>query len=95
MFTFNVKPDEGDEFEVEATSRDVVMWEKTGKGRSLSKVANDPNMTALYELAHLASRRTKQFDGSLDEFIASVDIDVQEPQGEDEGVNAGPTQRAR
>lgn len=90
MFTFTVVPDNGEPFQATATSRDVVIWEKLGKGRSMSRVAQEPTMGDLYSLAHVAARRLQLFTGTLEEFEHSVDIDF---EGEDEAPD--PTQRAR
>lgn len=83
MFTFTVKPDNGDAFEATATSRDVVMWEKTGKGRSLSRLSEDPHMSDLYSLAHIAVRRLGLFQGSLPDFETSVDLELEEAEAAD------------
>jgi hypothetical protein len=89
MFKFTVKPDDADEFEAIATSRDVVMWEKLGKGRSVSKFAQGPTMADLYSLAHVTCRRLSLFSGSLDDFEKSVDLEFEQ------GEAADPTSLAR
>lgn len=75
MMDFKVTPDEGDEYEVTATSRDVYVFEKTHKGKSFNGVMTDMHMTDLYALAHIASRRQQLYTGSLDEFAKTCDID--------------------
>lgn len=80
MIEFKVRPDAGDPFTVEATSRDVVVWEKTGKGRSFSALMDDLRMGEMYRLAWIASRRLGLYRGELSEFETTVDLefDVEE-----------------
>lgn len=75
MYTFKISPDNGEPFEARATSRDIVMWEKTGKGRSITKLGEDPQMTEMYVIAFYASRRLGLFGGTIQEFESSVDLD--------------------
>lgn len=89
LFTFTVKPDGGDEFEVEATSRDILNWEKTTKGASLGKFEKDPQITDVYKIAHFAAKRTQQFAGNLQEWEATVDIEFE--KGEISGGESDPT----
>ena len=89
MFTFTVNTDDGETFEAKATSRDVVMWEKTGKGRSLGRLAESPTMGDLYSLAHVACRRLGKFTGDLAAFEETVDLEFEEDGAAD------PTRRAR
>lgn len=89
MFTFTVQPDGAEPFEAKATSRDVVAWEKLGRGRSMSKLAENAAMVDLYGLAHIACRRLALFTGSLEEFEATVDLEFEE----DEEVD--PTRQVR
>lgn len=89
MFTFRVLPDSGEPYELVARSRDVVTWEKGGRGRSLGKFAENPAMGDLYALAHAAALRQGQFAGPLTEFEQSVDVEL---IGE---TDADPTRTAR
>jgi len=89
MFTFTVRPDSGEEFTATATSRDVVKWEMTGKGRSVSRIAENPSMTDLYDLAHVAAVRLGLFDGDAREFRSTVDLEFQGDEAPD------PTRKAR
>lgn len=91
MFDFTVRPDSGEPYTAVASSRDIVQWEKRGKGRSLSKVAEAATMTDLYELAFLASRRLGHFGGTLPEFEQTVDLQFEESPGDSDG---DPTQPA-
>lgn len=75
MFTFTMEDDDGRKFEAKATSRDVLIWEKTGRNRSVTKLGEDPQMSEMYALAYIASKRTKVFDGTLADFEQTVDLD--------------------
>jgi hypothetical protein len=81
MFVFTVNPDGADPYRAEAKSRDVIVWERAGRGRSLSKLAEAPRMEDMYSLAHTAVRRLALFTGSLPEFEATCDLtfEVAEP----------------
>lgn len=78
MFEFTVKPDQGDAFDVAATTRDVVAWERGGKNRSFSQLANDVRMGDMYALAYTAAKRQGLFDGTLADFETSVDLEFAE-----------------
>lgn len=89
MFTFTVKPDGGEPFTVTATSRDVLAWERANKGVNLKKLEQAPSMLDFYKIAHFAVQRTGQWAGSVDEFMATCEIEV----GEDDEPD--PTNAAR
>lgn len=91
LFTFTVKPDGQDEYQVDATSRDILNWEKTTKGASLGKFESDPQITDVYKIAHFAARRTGLFTGTLQEFESGVDIEFEK----DEDEASDPTRSAR
>ena len=60
MITLKVTPDNGDAYEVTATSRDVLTWEKTtGSKKSFVDLVESPNLIDLYTVAWLASWRQK------------------------------------
>ena len=90
MIDFKVQRDGGDEFEVKATTRDVLLWEKAKPGkRAFSNFAGGASMVDMYSLAHTAARRQGLFDGSLQEFEESCELVFEDPEGE-----ADPTQPA-
>lgn len=87
MITFTLTPDDGEEFEVTATSRDVYMWERVYQGKSLGQLKANLLMGDLYALAHLACKRQRQYVGKFEDFEASHDLDFKE----DKQNGAGPT----
>lgn len=95
MFEFTIKPDDGDEFVVEATSRDIVRWESGAKGRSVGSLTDNMKMTDLTDLAWYAADRRGLYAGDIREFRAGVDIDFSELGSDDEPDEAGPTRAAR
>jgi hypothetical protein len=88
MIDFKVQPEHGEAFEVKADSRDIYVWEKAGRGRSMAKLLSDLHMTELYQVAHIAARRQQLFMGSLDEFAECV---LHFETDDDEGEDADPT----
>jgi hypothetical protein len=95
MFTLTIKPDGGEPFEVEATTRDVLVWEKTGQNRSMSTLVNDMHIADVYQVAHIAARRLQLFTGSLKDFEETCDLDIRkiltDGDGEESGGDEGPT----
>lgn len=85
MFTFKVTPDTGEPFTVEAGTRDVLMWEKVAKGKTINQLMADLAMADLYKIAHLAAIRQQLFTGPLAEFEQTCDIEL------DEGKTVDPT----
>lgn len=101
MIEFDVRPDGADEFRLVATSRDVSLWERTGKGRSVGQIERDPRMSQLEEVAYTACRRQGLWSGTLEEFRANVDIQpidqsTKDDEDEQEGTDGlDPTQTDR
>lgn len=89
MLDFTVVPDGGEKFEVKATTRDVLLWEKAGKGRSMATLLGDISIEKMYQLAHLAARRQGLFAGTLAEFEETCELEFEETGDVD------PTQLAR
>jgi hypothetical protein len=88
LITLKVVPDNGEEYTVTATSRDVVMWEKTHKGAKFANLES-AGMADLYALAFFAAERTGKFAGTEAEFCKLVDI---EPVADEDLT---PTKRGR
>lgn len=93
MMTFQITPDEGEPFRVVAGSRDVLAWEKAGKGRSFGQLSPETlHMMDLYGLSYFAARRQGLFVGTQQEWESSVDLMPIGDDKEDEGEGVDPTQ---
>lgn len=92
MIEFTVAPDDAEKYKVTAESRDIVVWERTGKGKSFASLMDDLRMTEMYRVAHIASRRQGLYDGTLPEFEAGVnlefDVDMDGPDPTPPGASA-------
>lgn len=88
MMTFEVTPDDGDTYRLEAGSRDVLTWEKAGKGRSFGQLGSGESMRMehLYGLAYYAARRQGLFTGSLAEWEQSVELMPVKDDDDEEGT---------
>lgn len=75
LIKFRVSPEGGEAYEVEATTRDILTWEKTTKGASYAAFQRGQNMVDLYKVGHLASRRLGMFNGTLKEFEDTCDLE--------------------
>lgn len=83
MFTFKISPDDGEPYEVVATTRDIARWERTTKGASLRQLQTEMRATDLYVIAHNAAVRHGQYDGPLKEFQDTCDITVLDDEEEE------------
>jgi hypothetical protein len=83
MIDFTIRPDNAEPYTVNATARDLRLWEKAGPGRSMSKLLGDISITSLYELAHIASRRQQLFTGTLAEFEETCELEFEETEAPD------------
>jgi hypothetical protein len=83
MFTFTVKPDNGEPYEVTAGSRDVLVWERTSKGNSFGSLRDGLHMGDLYRIAHIASRRLGLFTADLKTFEETCELDFDEEEEPD------------
>lgn len=94
MITLKVTPDNGEPYVVVATSRDVLMWEKTTAGnKSFVDLINEPNLVDLYRVAHIASWRQGLTSAkNLQEFEATCEVTGNPADEEDEEPD--PTQPA-
>lgn len=80
MFEFTVNLDSGESYEVKATSRDIITWEKTSRTGSLMRLQENLHMTDLTAVAYYASVRQGLYTGKLVDFENSVDIDMTEDE---------------
>lgn len=93
MFTLTLTPDYGDVLEVEADSRDIFVWEKTNKGKSLGQLKSNLLMGDLYVIAHITCKRLgENVPAKLDEFVQAYKLDFEEEA--EGGEDADPTQPA-
>lgn len=89
MFTFKVKPDGKKSFEVTATTRDVIQWEKTSK-KNIAQFPDGLPMQHIYKIAHLSAARQGKFSGEYQEFEDTCDLDILE----DDKGEGDPFQKA-
>jgi len=82
MFTFKINPDDGDPYEVVATTRDISKWERVTKGATLRQLEQDYRATDLYAVAYQAAVRQGLFTGSLKEFEDGADLTLADDQEE-------------
>jgi hypothetical protein len=81
MIQFKVNPDNADSYEVNATTRDVMQWEKRNKGKSaLQFEQGTATLTDLYAIAHIASVRQGLYEGNLNQFEAECDLEFDEEE---------------
>lgn len=92
MLTLRIIPDDGDPYELVAGSRQIMLWEATGRNNTLARLNDNPSMPDFYFIGHLAAVKAGKFAGSLDEFKNSVDLEML-PQSEDgeSPTRPGPT----
>lgn len=81
MIEYTIYPDNGEPYDVSCKSRDVLQWERTHKGASMKRLAEDGRMTDMTALAYVACKRQGLFTGTEEEFFNSVDI---KPMAEDD-----------
>lgn len=79
MITIRVTPDAGEPYEVTAGSRQVMLWEQTGRNNTLARLNENPRMEDFYFIGHLSAVKAGKFTGSLDEFKNSVDLEMIPP----------------
>ena len=92
---FTLIPDDGEQLTLVADSRDILMWERMAKGRSLGALGKDARISDFYEVAHIAARRKRGFDGALPDFEAAYAIDlVDEDDVEEDDDEEVPTRAA-
>lgn len=90
MIAFTLTPDHGDDLEVEADSRDIYVWEKTNKGKSLAQLKSNLLMGDLYAIAHITCKRlAEDVPAKLDDFVRAYVLDFEQEDGEPD-----PTQSA-
>lgn len=103
MFTVTVKPDGGEPFDVEVTTRDGLRWERARKGRSINQFSENPSIGDLYSLTFVAVQRDGRYGGDIRQFEEECDLDRHPDKkpddegedGDDDGSEEGPTRPTR
>jgi hypothetical protein len=94
MITFTLTPDHGEELVIEADSRDIYVWERTNRGKSLGQLKDNLLMGDLYPIAHIAAKRqAADVPAKLEDFVNTYRLDWDEDQAVDVTA-ADPTQSA-
>lgn len=84
-----ITPDDGEPFEVEILTRDMLAWERTAKGKTFQQFSENISLIEVYRLTHIAARRLGLFAGSLQEYEATCEIDMDDD--EEAGEEPDPT----
>lgn len=79
MFTFIITPDDGEPYEVMGDSRDISLWERTGRDRSLGNLERNMRISDIESIAHIAAQRHGVSVGTLREFTERNAINVKPP----------------
>lgn len=99
MFTVTVKPDGGEPFDVDVTTRDGLRWERARKGRSIAQFSDNPTIGDLYSLTFVAVQRDGRYGGDIRQFEEECDLDrhPDTPADDESGEHGegGPTRPAR
>jgi hypothetical protein len=93
LMKLEVTPVDGsDTYRLELTSRDFLIWERTGRNRTFQSFMENISVTGLYELSHLAARREGLFGGNLPDWQAAVDVNAVDPDQKTDGeMDEDPT----
>lgn len=94
MINLKVMPDEGEPYELKATTRDIAKWERTNKGASFAGLQRDMHAKDLYVIAYHAATRKGLFAGTAAEFAESCDLDVLDDDDDEEDGEPDPTPSA-
>ena len=94
MIDVTVIPDGGEPYEITVQSRDVLVWERTGRGNSFGALMDQISMVAMYHLAWIAARRLGHFAGDLKEFEQTVEVNLEETENEGEPDPTPPARTA-
>lgn len=90
MIEFICVNDAEERYEVTATARDVLLWEKTGKGRNFAKLMAELPLADLYVIAWLASKRKGLFTEPLARFEETIDLHFELDEGEPDPTQPAP-----
>lgn len=100
-YHFHLRPvddEDADPVEVIAKLRDVSLWERTIRGRSLGAIERDGQLNQLEEICHFAAKRMGIVDCNLAQFRERYDIEPiapPQPTGEEGDGDEDPTRSGR
>ncbi|QFU87880.1 hypothetical protein [Amycolatopsis sp. YIM 10] len=57
MITLKLKDDEGEVTELTATTRDIVLWERTHRGKTFKSIQDNMSLIDFYGIAYCAVKR--------------------------------------
>ncbi|MGA6164308.1 hypothetical protein [Amycolatopsis magusensis] len=77
MITFKLKDDTAETQEVTATTRDILNWERTTKGKSFGGLMDNQEIGDFYKIAFFAAKRTIGFAGTQQEFEQRYDLEFE------------------
>jgi len=67
----------GEDLKVTATSRDILVWEKTSRSNeSFTNLVTAPHLAQYYRVSWIAAKRLGEFDGTLHEWEDQYDLDL-------------------
>lgn len=90
MLTLKISPDGAAPYVVKAEARDVLVWERTGKNRSLGTLFDNVRVDDWYSLAYITARRLGLYEGNAATFEATCNVDLEA----DEDAAQDPTSPA-
>ena len=95
MIDITVRPDDGEEYQVTATSRDILIWERTNrKGLIFADLMERLALDNLYWLAWITSRRLGLYGGTKQEFEDTHQITFEVEEGAEDRKTPDPTPKA-
>lgn len=94
-----IRPEGGEEHQITAGPRDLLVWQKTSRGRTFGQLLpiredgegvniEKLDWAEIYRLAHIVARREGLFNGQLKEFEEQVDVGLADVGGEVDPTNA-------
>lgn len=89
MIEIRVVPDDGAPYDVTVTTRDILAWERVHKGVKFAQIQENMTMAHLYDLAHRAATRTRQYSGNLAQFEDGNDLELLEDSGSADPTRPG------
>lgn len=99
LFKVRCHLEDGSSFEVEATARDVLVWERTsGSKKVFQDIVRNQAMVDMYRIAHISATRQGLYKDDLRTFEATVDLEnleLDDDQDDEDGEGVDPTRPAQ